>query len=467
MMRRLVIIHPTTRRGTSSISSKPKKISVTFFIWGVLTIVLLLVALLQCSYLCSSSNSKYSSLDESQRLYNQRRDDSQYAPSRLSATQNQQSTTTNNNASSLLLQQLATTTSNNNTLPDFFIEYQEWHANQLKELKGNPDLWKDKKYLIMECYHFEIGVKYLRCGGLSDRLRNLPLLLWLAHKSERILFIAWTKPMPLELFLEPPPAAAAGGGKHQHQLDWRIPLELKPHLVGRKGVMLKMCKQSVATAGLSDRILRVNVGDDSTGSELFTKKTQLQYDDVFHSLFRSMFRPVPRLQAKLTAKLAAHELVEATYAAAHLRLRYKYYYTPTQEDIQKDTLHALQCASQAFPGAPILFATDYADANTVAQQIAQQYVERGLRVITLEQQGADADESSTSFLHFDEDQAWIGRKPEEYDSTFLDLLLLGESKCVSYGVGGYGLFGMRLSHGATSCGISRNADTHCAWKFDV
>jgi len=57
-----------------------------------------------------------------------------------------------------------------------------------------------------------------RCGGLHDRLGQLPWDIYLAMRLKRVLLISWQRPRALENFLLPPEA-----NKDTLVIDWTIP----------------------------------------------------------------------------------------------------------------------------------------------------------------------------------------------------------------------------------------------------
>mmetsp|Transcript_54109 Transcript_54109/g.60410 ORF Transcript_54109/g.60410 Transcript_54109/m.60410 type:complete len:724 (-) Transcript_54109:9-2180(-) len=110
--------------------------------------------------------------------------------------------------------------------PYWIIQYVEWHQEQRRKFPGeelftNP---KAPKLLVRTC----LGL----CGGLHDRLGQLPWDLYLANKLNRVLLIAWQRPKSLEHFLIPPIPILPQNKKqdtnernHHHRLyiDWTIP----------------------------------------------------------------------------------------------------------------------------------------------------------------------------------------------------------------------------------------------------
>eukprot|EP00934_Nitzschia_sp_Nitz4_P007795 Nitzschia sp. Nitz4//scaffold87_size112219//3911//5467//NITZ4_004056-RA/size112219-processed-gene-0.0-mRNA-1//1//CDS//3329559315//7785//frame0 len=106
-------------------------------------------------------------------------------------------------------------------LPPWVVKYVQWHSQVRQEFPGmelftNPNA---PKVLIRTC----LGL----CGGLHDRIGQLPWDLYLAHATNRVLLMAWQRPRSLENFLVPnaihrldalsPPSSLF--------LDWRVPIE--------------------------------------------------------------------------------------------------------------------------------------------------------------------------------------------------------------------------------------------------
>ena len=93
----------------------------------------------------------------------------------------------------------------NHEWPRWLADYFKWHAAIRAKFPGDalfthPDA---PKLLIRLC----LGL----CGGLNDRLGQLPMDLYLANQTKRVLLISWMRPYPLERFLVP------------NTFDWTIP----------------------------------------------------------------------------------------------------------------------------------------------------------------------------------------------------------------------------------------------------
>jgi hypothetical protein len=106
-------------------------------------------------------------------------------------------------------------------LPKWIIEYVQWHQEMRAKFPGdelftNPDA---PKLLVRTC----LGM----CGGLHDRLGQLPWDIYLAMRLNRVLLIAWQRPRSLENFLLPPVQLVDNHNDSHNRtllaIDWRIP----------------------------------------------------------------------------------------------------------------------------------------------------------------------------------------------------------------------------------------------------
>ena len=373
---------------------------------------------------------------------------------------------------------------NSTMLPPWLEEYLDWHRvtkNQLTRLN-----WNANKYLIVGCFE-----TYDNCGGISDRLKPLPMLLWEAYQSQRILLIWWEKPKSLEEWFVPPKYDDGG-------VDWTVPLFLKeeilkaqPKIRNSKGVHFldnwkKRDKFRMGTSQQRAVVYKIQSPDageehyvegqilqakKSSGSNFSNDTSVLSpgsiigstYQDVFHQLFRRFFTPSPRLTEVLNSKIEQHELVPGEYTAVHLRALYgNRGHRDFKEAIELAVLGA-NCASNLYPGTPIYFASDMSFALDAAHAYGKLH---GLPIVSLD---SDPDLGSANPIHLDKDPDWKNRSASAYDSTFVDLYLLAESRCVAYSNGGYGLFGSLLSH-ESECRMrffkGRKKIKRCTWMND-
>jgi hypothetical protein len=338
----------------------------------------------------------------------------------------------------------------NPNIPPWLQDYMDWHRNVVStQLTGHN--WHRYRYLVLRCYRFDE-----RCGGVSDRLKPVPLLLLAAARSNRVFFIHWDRPFPLEEFLEPPP-----GG-----LNWSVPQflveEVKKH---QKGAMTR-ATQVLEGASRDDGMVKmVHIHDALGGS--------VQYDEVmgkgafsavFHDLFRFLFRPSPGLRRQIDGRqlhggagTAAAALPPGRYSVAHYRAEYgrevgRHPKLTEPAFIRKVALNSLRCAIQLQPGDPIYFASD----NIVALRAVREHaLQTGYPIYTFDRDEdvvlklddyGDIDRGNKSDTTTASSSGGLSPiRPSDYYSTFVDLYLAGSGTCVTFGRGGFGRFASLLS----------------------
>ena len=99
------------------------------------------------------------------------------------------------------------------SLPQWITDYIKWHQEVRAKFPGD-ELFTNKdapKLLVRTC----LGI----CGGLHDRLGQLPWDIYLAMRLNRVLLMAWQRPKELEHFLLPPIVE----DEDTLAIDWRIP----------------------------------------------------------------------------------------------------------------------------------------------------------------------------------------------------------------------------------------------------
>jgi hypothetical protein len=310
------------------------------------------------------------------------------------------------------------------SIPEWMKKYFYWHMQVKTGLThGN---WNNSRYLVMQCLS-----KHEHCGGVSDRLRPLPLMLLLAARSQRLLLIQWTRPFPLEEFLWP----------NEMSPDWTVPHWLAP-FVTKAGPLASAVRGLVPTAMSSNVVVRTRYQSNNHGAEYFNNQTdvQIMFEEVYHDLFRSFFRPSPPLKLRIERHMRSLQLVSGEYAAAHFRALYGRNERPTDE-IKRIAINAINCASELRPGGPVFFASDCKPAVDFVADYSQK---KGLPVVSLVHENEP--------LHLDKALDWENRTPVEYYPTFIDLFVLGNSRCVAYSSGGFGTFGLLLSFNS-SCSV--------------
>jgi len=239
---------------------------------------------------------------------------------------------------------------------------------------------------------------------------------------------------------------------------------------GSKYIAIAYCIQS-PDAGeswyIDEQILHTKSSDGSSANIIGGS-----YQDVFHHLFRRFFTPSPRLADLLEIKMKNHNLTKGHYSAVHLRAMYGRRDHRDSQELVDLTVLGVNCASNLYPGASIYFASDtsfavhsaYAygklhnlpivslDYNIIKNNGTNNSKQKDLdpSIVKLQQM---TDENNNP-IHLDKDINWRNRTASEYDSTFIDLYMLAESRCVAFSNGGYGTFGSLLSY-----------DSECKMRF--
>jgi hypothetical protein len=320
-------------------------------------------------------------------------------------------------------------------LPEWMNQYLTWHSEQVAKM--NRDNWQDFKYIIMQCVREDP-----HCGGASDRLKPLPMMLLIANQTRRIFLIWWTMPCPLEEFLVP------------NQINWTVPEWMPLSDYSINGQLTTKTEGLVAYARHEEQtIVRSRLQAWDGGRVYFEEQAPpTMYDSIYHDVWRILFNPAPPIATILHDEMDGAGIAPGEYAVAHYRALYARA-SRDETDIAKTAINAANCASQLRPGGPVYFASD----STVALRSVQDYAKNhGYPIVTIENQVP---------LHLDKAGNWSTRHPSDFYSVFVDLYLMGMGKCVSYGQGGFGRYGLLLSYNA-SCYVRhtvKGRKKNCSW----
>ncbi len=311
------------------------------------------------------------------------------------------------------------------TLPEWMKDYFRWHKEARQSLLHNND--NHHRLMIVSCLP-----KYIKCGGLADRLMTLPFLVRVAAQSERVLVFQWGRPAPLEEFLLPP----VGG------VDWRLPQDWK----GKGGERVTVQDEILIFASNNSiPSFRVKFQAHDHG-QVYYDSTLLPDEPTFAQVFaecwRVFFTPALPIAKRIQTYMNQNGLEVGKYPSTHLRALYNV----EERDprfLEQLTRHAVNCSLQFVePEYPYLF---FASDASYAQQVAGEYgTRRGYHVISPQHE--------QNPLHLDKAKQWRSRSPTEYYDTFVDLYVLSLGKCVSYGMGGYGRLASYMSRNV-SCAL--------------
>ena len=373
------------------------------------------------------------------------------------------------------------------TMPMWMKYYIFWHAKQRQAL--TPDNWNLQNqqfqgYYILHCLRRD-DPKKMACGGASDRLQQVPYALKVAYDTNRLLFIKWEKPAPLEAFLEPPP-----GG-----LDWRLPKWLDEKLPWDDYYMYSAQQSSMFHWGQpppQTQLLTGHVGPAggmTQGAEEYDALKaphEAPYHIMFHDCWQALFRPIPPIQAQIDAKLQQLNLHPGGYVSVHIRAKYLEDHSRATDFIQ----NAVQCGHQLRRDQPIFVASDSTDVLKEALCFYEQQQKDNNNNNQIAMRGADTTMASNQFprfvvsrhgncsrarrrdfqvsdpLHFDNGADFFCTscadqhvaRPEDYYDTFVELYLLASGGCVAAGRGGYGVWASRISSNASCLSFHAEQD---------
>lgn len=330
------------------------------------------------------------------------------------------------------------------TTPDWLLEYTVWHSQVRQTL--NETNWKNYQYLVLKCPRGHI------CGGASDRLKSVPLLVYLASlaKPKRLFFIHWTKPAPLEEFLVPPSPA-----NNTFVLDWRLPPWLAPELkAGKPNAWYRLKGDDNVTTfqntweSLEERVVNID-------RVLMPHQQGLYYPSLiaeYSSIWKTLFTPSPNVQTAIEKVQRELGITSKKYNAVHVRARY-----------DTDTVHkhaernAINCLLEHRNNETSVLTTAHlpvyvaSDAVDTVRQAVQYGRDIGVRVAGCE--------NTTEQLHLDRGNSmlnvsndWEGRPPSDFYPTFVDLYLLADSQCIARGIGGYGRWASLI--GSSICNVN-------------
>lgn len=241
-------------------------------------------------------------------------------------------------------------------LPEWVTTYFQWHTAMRIKYPGNklftePDA---PKILIRIC-HTHL------CGGLHDRLGQLPLDLYLASKSQRILMIQWFKPYALQEFLVPPSLSSLSTAKmisvtnEEYSIDWTLPQEWTQckslriciqrflnipsletnvgngHVRGKNYTEMMDANYYNLTEGIltDEKIVQFEILGHGNNEDWLEQRLRLEGEtDMIHNtpsfgkIFHSFFRLSPPIEKRYNDVISSLNLRAQEYVAVHLRVRH-------------------------------------------------------------------------------------------------------------------------------------------------
>jgi hypothetical protein len=387
--------------------------------------------------------------------------------------------------------------------PQWIQDYVTWHADMRRQFPGmelftNPQA---PKVLVRTC----LGM----CGGLHDRLGQLPWDLYLANNTGRVLLLAWQRPRAIEHFLVP---------SMENLFNWSIPSEAKFGFVDMKGVRthtelfvdypeanpnaqfwdteVDLALERATTGSFKDvKILRHRLLghlDEAVLEERLRTRhgeslpnSKLHSPPLFGNLFWLFFQPSKAIRNELTKlqQTSLSMLQPQQYSAVHCRVRHPKAHEKGGGHIKgKNPVHpadktglpwvgetrqfalevatkALSCSQTVAPYHPIYFLSDSNDLvrHVTVELRDAQFVQEANTNTSSEniypelqavvQSGVIvARDVTNETAHLDRQK---GRLADAYYSTFVDLFIAIHAHCVVYGIGYYAVFAAKIS--GTQC----------------
>lgn len=333
------------------------------------------------------------------------------------------------------------------TLPQWMKDYFDWHRTET--LKINSCNYDKYRFLTMRCSNAE-----RKCGGVADRLKSLPYYIAAAAKTKRIFMIRWQRPAKLEEFLLP------------NEINWSMPDWFYEKLdnFNKEHIMIKYAfnakKIALYLHRHKDKIMHEGLLQDFYGgsahyykwdSDLDKNKTfdkeyadklqdmagWPQYEIIFRDLFYTLFEPTPPIAKLVKEKLISANLVPGQFSTSQYRAFYAIEHEKhvrTDMELAQKARNALNCASFMQPGDPVFFASD----SQYAVRFAREMSETTDRKIVIFDDEKEA-------IHLDKRDQWKSGNLSDFFPTFVDLLIMGEARCMSHGIGGFGRFANMLS----------------------
>ena len=316
-----------------------------------------------------------------------------------------------------------------------------------------------------------------KCGGVADRLKSLPFYVGTAAKNKRILLIRWTRPVKLEEFLLP------------NEINWSVPdwmYEELDNFINTTDVYRTATAKKVNKAMRRDSRKKMTVieglvqdfyggctlyywldcemdENKEVDHELLEKLKDFtgwaEYETIFRDLFYTLFQPSQPVAKLVRDKMISGNLIPGKFSSCHYRAFYGVEHEKhivTEDSLISKAENGFNCATFVQPGDPVYFASDSDVAVSFARNMSES---TGRKIVTFDHK--------KEALHLDKMYQWKTEDIADFYPTFVDLLIMAESKCMANGMGGYGAFANLLSIDP-SCVIRHdNSKSHkrqrCDW----
>ncbi|KAL3940693.1 MAG: hypothetical protein SGBAC_004815 [Bacillariaceae sp.] len=363
------------------------------------------------------------------------------------------------------------------SLPRWMISYFQWHSQQLDLIHTNQNngtnQWRHHRVLLVRCMNDD------RCGGTSDRLKSLPLFLILAAQTNRLLFLHWNRPFELEEFLVPNDqnqrlsGAADEGKQYNYFWNWTMPDSLVTILdteLGANGtynqttILSKKSQQLVSAvqnpsvwlvqgnlqfsgAALYESLAKEMLAQDKqvSGTNASAATAVSDFTALYHYFFHATFLPAPAIGRIVNDLFQTLHLRPNNFVVVHIRAKYPgevFRETGNLTALEEIVDNAICIASNN------LISNSTSDSEKMRIYLASDampVLQSGMRhpnvVSRLSSSLQNTEGNDPPHLNFAQKD-----KPSAFYSIFVDLIVMSQSRCVSFGAGGFGRFGSLVSH---------------------
>ena len=311
-------------------------------------------------------------------------------------------------------------------IPQWLKEYFDWHKEVSAKLcKKN---WHDYNYIVMTCLGGEI------CGNVAHRLRPLMAILRVAAESKRMFYIHWDLPDKLEKFLTP---------RQRGGIQWAVPEAVmwKVRKSLRQDDMDIIRHQSMQT---DRRVVNAQVNNDDFGETYYNSKLlegEADAQTAFHEVWDVLFRPSFMLEERVRESTRLMGLTPGEYASVHIDYDAVPASDQEREELKAMVENAMNCMSGLRPGGPFLVA---AQTFAIAREAIIYGKHKGVHVHAKQ----IAHDTSTT--------------PNDLYVSFVEIMLMANTKCVAYSKGGYGQLGYILGWDF-DCKINYSPPQECEW----
>lgn len=343
-------------------------------------------------------------------------------------------------------------------LPLWLQEYAQWHKAARAQL--NETNWRvgpNSRFLIMSAKRSPV-----HAGGVTDRLRPLPYYLKVAASTRRILLIYWSRPFACEHYLLPP----EGG------LDWRLPHYMADEV--EKNRIVRSRDVVANKANSEDTLVLGQIQDYRYGEDYYDNHPlEGDLDETKHpnatvaerriaitrDIWNLVFTPSPPIAERITQEYDRMGIAPAGYASAHIRSVHAVD-SRSDEETQSFAQRAMDCASMMRPGGPFFVAADTALAVDAALDYGRTHNVTVVAATIYAQDGGSVYQKGPFHLDL---YNWTDASvvPEDLYDTFVDLYLLGNTNCVSFGPGSFGRWGYLIGYNST-CSANWSREK-CKW----